>query len=105
MPWIGIIKDHKDWEEGYDREYLLFYEALTKWSPDKDRSFRPYATGDPIVYEWFLDLPEKYGELDPTNYLIAKKNGYLKLVQIMQCIWGTILVFWGPCVKRRTSMA
>ena len=98
-------QDHKDWEEGYDREYLLFYEALTKWSSDKDRSFRPYATGDPIVYEWFLDLPEKYGELDPTNYLIVKKNGYLKLVQIMQCIWGTILVFWGPCVKRRTSMA
>ena len=65
--------NHKDWKERYDREYLLFYEALTKWSPDKDRSFRPYATGDPIVYEWFLDLQEKYGELDPTNYLIAKK--------------------------------
>ena len=60
-------------------EYLFFYEALTKWSPDKDRSFRPYATGDPIVYEWFQDLQEKYGDLDSNNYFSAKKKWLSKI--------------------------
>ena len=72
-------QDRKDWKERHDREYLLFYEALTKWSPDKDRSFRPYATGDPIVYEWFQYLQEKYCDLDPTNYLSAKRKWISKI--------------------------
>ena len=84
----------------YDPEYLLFYEALTKCSPDKDRSFRPYATGDPIVYEWFQYLQEKYCDLDPTNYLSAKKKWISKIGTNHAMYMGNHIGLLGAVCKR-----
>ncbi len=81
-------------------EYLFFYEALTKWSPDKDRSFRPYATGDPVVYEWFQDLQEKYGDLDPTNYFSANKKWISKTGTNHGMYMGNHIALLGAACKK-----
>lgn len=67
-------QDHKDWKDKYDPAYLLFYEALSKWSPDPEKTFRPYATGDPIQFGWFKDLKEKHGKITKENYFDQKKK-------------------------------
>lgn len=67
-------QDHKDWKKEHDPDYLLFYEALCKWSPDPQKTYSPYASGDPIIHEWFPDLVKKHGKVDKNNYMDHKSN-------------------------------
>ena len=45
-------QDHKDWKDRCDPQCLLSYEAVTSWDWSSERTFRPYATGDPIRLGW-----------------------------------------------------
>jgi len=48
-------QDHAVWKRTSDSDHLLFYEGLKAWSPDPERRFTPYATGDPMLLGWGPD--------------------------------------------------
>lgn len=45
-------QDHAAWKRAVDPERLMFYEGLKSWSPDPERRYQPYATGDPMLLGW-----------------------------------------------------
>lgn len=82
-------QDHKDWKDRWDPKNLLFYEALTPWDWSDQRTFRPYATGDPIRCGW--DCPKAGAK----EYFAKKKEWFSKASNNLSLYMGNHVGFLG----------
>jgi hypothetical protein len=82
-------QDHKDWKDQWDPKNLLFYEALAPWDWSDKRTFRPYATGDPIRCGWGCT------KVGPKEYLEQKKAWFSKSSNNLSLYMGNHVGFLG----------
>jgi len=85
-------QDHKDWKDKWDPKNLLFYEALVSWDWSDKRTYRPYATGDPIRLGW--DCPKA----EPKEYYARKKEWFSKSCNNLSLYMGNHVGFLGGIV-------
>ena len=86
-------QDHKDWKDRWDPQCLLFYEALTPWEWSDRRTFRPYATGDPIRLGWGVT------KVEPKEYLSEKKKWFSGTSHNLSLYMGNHVGFLGGIVS------
>jgi len=68
---------------------LLFYEALTPWEWSDRRTFRPYATGDPIRLGWGVT------KVESKEYLSEKKKWFSGTSHNLSLYMGNHIGFLG----------
>jgi hypothetical protein len=88
----GDRQDHKDWKDRWDPGNLLFYEAMSAWDWSDTRTFRPYATGDPIRLGW--NVPK----VGPKEYTEEKKKWFSKTSHNLSLYMGNHVGFLGGIV-------
>ncbi|MCY3018042.1 MAG: glycoside hydrolase family 130 protein [Planctomycetota bacterium] len=86
-------QDHKDWKDRWDPKNLLFYEAVTSWDWSDTRTFRPYATGDPVRLGWGCPKAE------PKVYYAKKKEWFSKSCNNLSLYMGNHVGFLGGIVS------
>jgi hypothetical protein len=88
-------QDHAAWKARWDPQNLLFYEGLQSWSPDPARTYRPYATGDPVLNGWGVGS----GRIAPTDYLRQRKEQFGATCRNISLYMGNHIGFLGGIVR------
>jgi hypothetical protein len=86
-------QDHRDWKDRWDPQGLFFYEALTSWDWGGNRSFRPYATGDPIRLGW------TGRKVAPQDYLAEKRQWFSNASSNLALYMGNHVGFLGGIME------
>jgi hypothetical protein len=87
-------QDHAAWKSAWDTGNLFFYEGLRTWDPTPERSLRPYATGDPVLYGW-TGKPK----VAPADYLSERSKWFGSKPYNIALYMGNHVGFLGGIVE------